>query len=243
MKNIYDDESFFENYRQMTRSQQGLAGAGEWPTFQALLPELSEKHILDLGCGYGWHCQYAAELGVTEVIGVDLSEKMLAVAQQKNKFANVTYLQENIEEVTFESSRFDLVLSSLAFHYIHNFDRLIQRVADWLVPGGQLIFSVEHPLFTAEGSQDWVYDQAGKIDHFPVDNYFYEGPRKTRFLDSDVIKYHRTLTTYVDTLLANDFLLTQLAEPTPPKNLLSLPGMQEEFRRPMMLILAAEKKK
>ncbi len=83
MKNIYDNEKFFESYSQMTRSQQGLDGAGEWQTLKRLLPDFKKKRVLDLGCGYGWHCLYAAEHGAASVIGVDISEKMLEVARKK----------------------------------------------------------------------------------------------------------------------------------------------------------------
>ena len=54
-ENRYDDKAFFDQYSQMARSQQGLAGAGEWPTLRALLPDFSGKQVLDMGCGYGWH--------------------------------------------------------------------------------------------------------------------------------------------------------------------------------------------
>lgn len=83
MKNIYNNEKFFESYSQMTRSQQGLDGAGEWQTLKRLLPDFKKKRVLDLGCGYGWHCLYAAEHGAASVIGVDISEKMLEVARKK----------------------------------------------------------------------------------------------------------------------------------------------------------------
>lgn len=60
MNNVYDDEQFFTQYAKMRRSQQGLLGAGEWHQFQALFPDLHGKNVLDLGCGFGWHCRYAA---------------------------------------------------------------------------------------------------------------------------------------------------------------------------------------
>ena len=71
----YDDPIFFEKYSQMSRSQQGLEGAGEWVTLQRLLPDFTGKRVLDLGCGYGWHCIYAMEHGAASVTGVDLSRK------------------------------------------------------------------------------------------------------------------------------------------------------------------------
>ena len=77
MNNIYDNRQFFDQYSKMSRSQQGLSGAGEWHQFKALFPELSYKSVLDLGCGYGWHCKYAVECGAKQVLGIDLSEKMI----------------------------------------------------------------------------------------------------------------------------------------------------------------------
>lgn len=242
MNNIYDNEKFFESYSQMSRSQKGLDGAGEWQTLKGLLPDFEGKSVLDLGSGYGWHCLYAAEHGATSVVGVDLSEKMLEVARQKNTFDNITYIHDSIDEVSFGPNSFDVVISSLAIHYIADFGKLAKNIATWLTTDGQLVFSVEHPIFTAEGSQDWFYDENGKIAHFPVDNYFYEGKRNAHFLGSEVTKYHRTLTTYLDSLLTNGFQFKRIVEPMPPENMLDIPGMKDEMRRPMMLIVAAELK-
>ena len=52
-ENKYDDNIFFQKYSQMSRSQQGLAGAGEWETLRKLLPDFKDKRVLDLGCGIG----------------------------------------------------------------------------------------------------------------------------------------------------------------------------------------------
>ena len=77
---------------------------------------------------------------------------------------------------------------------------------------------------------------------YPVDNYYYEGKRTAVFLGEKVTKYHRTLTTYLNTLLSNGFIINQIVEPQPPENMMDIPGMQDEMRRPMMLIVSANKK-
>ena len=238
-ENKYDDPVFFEKYSHMARSERGLAGAGEWPTLKDMLPDLRGKRVLDLGCGYGWHCEYAVQQGAARVVGVDLSEQMLARARARCAGLPVTLERCAIEEISFPASSFDLVFSSLAFHYVADFADVVRRVRDCLVPGGDFVFSCEHPVFTAYGSQDWYYDDQGNILHFPVDRYFLEGPREAIFLGEPVRKYHRTLTTYCQTLLGAGFTLTGLREPQPPAELMDLPGMADELRRPMMLLVSA----
>lgn len=240
-ENPYDDPKFFQKYSQMPRSTQGLSGAGEWRELEKLLPEFRGKRVLDLGCGYGWHCAYAARHGAAYVLGTDLSEKMLETARTKNAAPEVEYRRSAMEDLTFPAESFEVVLSSLAFHYVQEFPPLAERIARWLTPGGRLVFSVEHPVFTAYGSQDWYYSPSGEILHFPVDNYSYEGERDAVFLGEHVVKYHRTLATYLNTLLECGLILRRVVEPQPPEDMMDLPGMRDEMRRPMMLLVSAEK--
>lgn len=80
-QNKYDEQGFFLKYSQMGRSTRGLEAAGEWTTFRALLPNLRDIRVLDLGCGFGWHCRYAREQEAKSVVGIDLSENMLERAR------------------------------------------------------------------------------------------------------------------------------------------------------------------
>lgn len=241
-QNRYDDPGFFDKYAQMDRSQKGLAGAGEWPALQQLLPPLAGKRVLDLGCGYGWHCGYAASQGAAKAVGIDLSGKMLAVAREKNSAPGVEYRQGSIEEAVLEADSFDVAISSLALHYVADFAEVCRRVYAALASGGVFVFSVEHPIFTAYGSQDWLYGPDGEKLCWPVDRYFTEGRRDAVFLGEAVEKEHHTLTTYMGGVLAAGFAVTAVVEPQPtPEMLAAIPGMQEELRRPMMLLVRCQK--
>lgn len=240
-QNIYDNPVFFEKYSQMNRSKLGLAGAGEWQAFRKMMPDFMGKRVLDLGCGYGWHTAYAAENGAKSVLGVDISRKMLETAKEKNAAPVIEYRQDAMEDLSFTENSFDIVFSSLAFHYVADFAGLAENISRWLAPGGDFVFSVEHPVFTAYGSQDWYYDEKGEILHFPVDNYYIEGKREAVFLGERVTKYHRTLTTYLQTLFHNGFTIDSVVEPAPPEDMMDIPGMKDELRRPMMLLIAAHK--
>lgn len=242
-ENKYDDEHFFEQYSHMSRSVDGLKGAGEWHVLRTMLPDFKGKRLLDLGCGFGWHCRYAIENGAVSALGIDLSEKMLNEAGKRNASPLIGYKCMAIEDFDFKPDTFDVVISSLTFHYLESFGDICSRVNRCLTKDGTFVFSVEHPVFTAYGSQDWYYDENGKILHWPVDRYFTEGVRKATFLGEEVTKYHKTLTTYVNGLIRAGFEITGLIEPEPDRALFGkIPGMEDELRRPMMLLVSAVKK-
>ena len=241
-QNKYDDPAFFANYSQMSRSIGGLDAAGEWPAFRALLPNLRDKKVLDLGCGFGWHCRYAREEQARSVMGVDISEKMIARARETTNDPAIEYRRLAIEDINFPAEEFDVVISSLAFHYVERFDIVCRKVYHCLVLGGSFVFSVEHPVFTALAAQDWYYGEHGERLHWPVDQYQDEGLRQARFLDHDVVKYHRIVATYVNTLIDSNFTIMRLSEPQPSQELLDKhPDWQDETRRPMFLLITAVK--
>ncbi|MCR8634573.1 MULTISPECIES: class I SAM-dependent methyltransferase [Paenibacillus] len=241
-QNKYDDSNFFSAYKQMPRSIQGLEGAGEWHVFKSLLPELRNKSVLDLGCGFGWHCRFAREQQASSVVGVDISEKMLQMAREQTDDSAISYIQMPIEDIDFSISQFDIVISSLAFHYIESFELICKKVHHCLKPGGTFVFSVEHPIFTSRNEQDWYLDDQGNRLHWPVDNYQAEGMRKTSFLTDNVIKYHRTISTYINDLIGAGFAINAIKEPMPSEEMLKNNSlMEDENRRPMFLIISAEK--
>lgn len=241
-ENKYDDADFFANYREMPRSVAGLQAAGEWPELRVMLPDLAGKRMLDLGCGYGWHCRYAREQQAHSVIGIDLSEKMLEQARKMTDDPGIHYRRLAIEEMDYAAEQFDVVLSSLALHYIADFTSVCHRVYESLLPGGSFVFSVEHPIFTAYGNQEWIFSPQGDKLHWPVDRYHEEGPRQATFLGHVMTKYHRTTATYLNTLLQTGFRVTGTSEIKPtPQMLDEHPNFADEIRRPIFLLLQAVK--
>lgn len=240
-QNIYDDPGFFAKYAKMPRSINGLEAAGEWHALRSELPELKGRRVLDLGCGYGWHCRYASEQGASSVLGIDISAKMIEKARALTHTDSVRYERVAIEDFEAATGSFDVVLSSLTLHYVRDIAPLFSKVAALLKTNGVFCYSVEHPVFTARAQQDWWYDAEGNISHWPVDGYFQEGRRTARFLGIDVIKYHRTVGSHFRALRAAGFQVENLIEPAPQEAMIRKMGWQDEKRRPMMLILRAAK--
>lgn len=241
-QNSYDDPGFFAKYSQMPRSIGGLDAAGEWSVFRAMLPELRDKKVLDLGCGYGWHSRYVREQHASSVVGVDLSEKMLERARAMTQDEQIQYQRSAIEDINYSEGEFDVVLSSLALHYVEDFDSICRKVYHSLAPGGTFVYSVEHPVYTALPEQDWVYGVQGEKLHWPVDRYHEEGPRTARFLDHDVVKYHRSIATQVNGLIHSGFRIREMSELKPEKQLVERdPEWKDAYRRPIFLLIAADK--
>lgn len=235
----YDNEHFFEEYAKMGRSRQGLSGAGEWHQLKLLFPDLKGKSVLDLGCGYGWHCKYSIQQGAGEVLGIDSSVRMLEEAKKRNGDEKITYRVCGVEEYEYPENRWDFVISNLVLHYIENLDEVYRNVKKTLKPGGMFLFNIEHPTFTAGVREDWIYDEHHHPLYWPVDQYFMPGERITNFLGCEVRKQHHTLTQILMGLIGSGFVLEAVEEAMPPEEMMELPGMADELRRPMMLLVRA----
>jgi len=236
--NLYDDSDFFDRYAAMSRSRQGLAGAGEWRVFRELFDDLRGKDVLDLGCGYGWHCIYAARCGARSVLGLDVSERMINRAQEINADPVIRYEVCSITAFGYPEDSFECVISNLALHYLSDIGTVFRGVYRTLRAGGVFLFNIEHPVFTSGIGQEWLRDDRGEIICWPLDRYFYPGERKTVFLEAQVTKQHHTLEQIVGGILDAGFTLRALKEPSPDP---SSADDADEMRRPMMLLVKAVK--
>jgi SAM-dependent methyltransferase len=239
-QNIYDDAAFFEGYSQFPRSREGLAGAPEWPALRSLLPPLKGRRVLDLGCGFGAFCRWAADEGA-DVVGVDLSERMLVAARERGPHYAIRYEQADLDHYEPAERAYDLVYSSLALHYLADFDALCRRVHRALTPGGAFVFSMEHPIYAARATPEWMRDEAGHRV-FALSDYAREGERVTNWVVDGVVKYHRKLATCLNALIASGFTIDALDEWTPDAEQLSAhAGLKDEIIRPMLLLVAAHR--
>lgn len=233
--NQYDNHDFFDAYAQMSRSKFGLEGAGEWHQLKPMFPDLKGKSVLDLGCGYGWHCKYAVEQGAASVLGIDRSEKMIAEARRKNSADWIEYRVCGIYDFDYPAESYDLVVSNLVLHYIEDLEEVYRLVHRALKSGGTFLFNIEHPTFTAGVNQQFAADGT-----WPVTDYYYPGERITDFLGHEVKKYHHTLTQILNGLLQTGFMIEAVEEAMPPEKWRE--QMPEEMRRPMMLLVRATKR-
>lgn len=240
-QNIYDNQDFFRKYSKLDRQMRGHDGAPEWSSIKRLLPDLKGKRVVDLGCGFGWFCRFAGEQGAKSVLGVDISKNMITKARTFPSNSSVTYKIADLDTISLSKDSFDLAYSSLTFHYVKDFARLMRVVYDSLTPKSYFIFTMEHPIYTAPQHQKLTVNSDGS-QTWLLNNYQVEGMRTSDWLAKGVIKYHRTMSTVLNTLIDIGFTLTYIEEWKPSeKQLHDHPDWKEEITRPCFLIISVQR--
>lgn len=240
-QNIYDDANFFAGYATLDRSVKGLDGAPEWPAIQQILPTMRDLRAVDLGCGYGWFCRWARDQGAAQITGLDLSQRMLERAREMTDGDGIAYRCEDLQPLNLPANSCELVYSSLALHYVSDIAPLLANVYQALTPGGTLVFTAEHPIYTAPLQQGWQVDEHGHKS-WPVSHYQQEGERISNWFADGVKKQHRTLGTWINALIGAGFVIEHLNEWGPTaEQIAANPALDEEKERPMIFILRARK--
>ena len=109
-------------------------------------------------------------------------------------------------------------------------------IRDGLAPGGHLVFSAEHPIYTAPSDPKWTGSA------WPLDRYLDEGPRTTDWLAKGVVKQHRTVASYLNMLLQVGFRLNHVEEWGPSEaQIAAHPQWKNERQRPPFLLVSARR--
>ncbi|MBR2885766.1 MAG: class I SAM-dependent methyltransferase [Clostridia bacterium] len=241
-QNIFDNETFFNGYKALRDSDCNANDLIEQPAMRKLLPELNGKSVLDLGCGYGHNCIDFVNRGATRVVGIDISEKMLAVAVKESADDKIEYRNMSMTDIGKLDEKFDFIYSSLAFHYVKDFDTFAKDMYSVLNAGGQLLFSQEHPIITAtvDGAGHFNKDENGNRISYTFSNYNQSGERKIHWYVDGVVKYHRTFSDIITALAKAGFVIEEVCEPVPEDwAIQKLPTLAKEYIKPNFLIVKA----
>jgi ubiquinone/menaquinone biosynthesis C-methylase UbiE len=119
---------------------------------------------LDIGCGSGILAFELAKY-YTNVVAVDLSAKMLAIASQKRSASNIEYIQMDANQLTLDR-KFDLIVSASTFHHLQHLPTTFQAIKKLLSPHGKIVFldnvsEVETPAisgYLAGASKEFISD-------------------------------------------------------------------------------------
>ena len=243
-QNIYDNEKFYKDYRDMREKGLNANELIEIPIMKDMLPDLKGKRILDLGCGNGGMSKYFIEKGAKSVLAIDLSSNMIKEAKEKNNAENITYVVLGMEDISKIEGKFDIVFSSLAFHYVKDYDKLVKDIYNLLDENGILIYSQEHPIATASKYHKEMksYIFLDEKRYYVVSNYNENGERKMFWNVDGVIKYHRNFSYIINTLIQNKYNLLEVRESTASEEAIKLNSKYENQNdRPYFLFIKASK--
>jgi SAM-dependent methyltransferase len=233
---FYDDDAVFETYMARRSRSDNPNDTLEKPVILELVRDLTNRRILDLGCGDAAFGREALTRGCQSYLGVEGSRKMVEVAQRNLAGTPGQVVQATLETWDYPADTFDLVVSRLVLHYIDDVDTVFAKVHQALVAGGRFVFSVEHPVIT---SCDRGWQGNGPRQDWIVDDYFQTGRRLTTWMGSQVVKYHRTIENYFGGLQRAGFAVESIREAEPQRKWFDDDQTYQRRRRiPLFLIMA-----
>ncbi len=236
---FFDDEQVLETYTSRRNLPTSPNETIEYPIFRELIGEARGLDVLDLGCGEAAFGRELLDKGIRSYVGLEASEKMANVAEERLEGLNASVVRSTIEAYDFAPTSFDLVMSQLVFHYVADLSATFRCVFETLKPGGRFIFSVEHPVITSSSQS---LKMSERRTAWLVDDYFRTGERTHSWMGGEVTKYHRTVEDYFASLQAVGFTVERLRESRPERE---RSVDEEEYRRrlriPLFIFFSARK--
>jgi SAM-dependent methyltransferase len=182
---------------------------------------LASAKVCDLCCGEGYAGRHLMTQGAREVVGIDSASALIEVARRRATMAALSYRVDDAQTLNSAATgEFDIVVCQMAMMDVADHRELFATVRRVLVPGGPFVFSMLHPCFEGRpfhvrDAPPYLLDDAGQPVAFSVRRYASEGFWESggAGVRGHMGSYHRTISTYVNDLLASGFVLERLEEP------------------------------
>jgi 2-polyprenyl-3-methyl-5-hydroxy-6-metoxy-1,4-benzoquinol methylase len=182
-----------------------------------LLPaSVRGARVLDVACGHGRASRGLARLGAA-VVGVDLSPDLITVAREREREdqLGIEYHAVDVAQPQnwWNGVAFDGAVCEMAMMDIEDLDGTVNAVAHTVRPDGWFVTSMVHPCFPG--------NDAGLSSWPPDSTYFDERRWTSHDHNPDGVRIrvgssHRTIATYVNTLINAGFVIERLVEPQAP---------------------------
>lgn len=206
----------------------------EKPAIRAELPNLAGLSVISLGCGNGADARWLKDNGASRVVGVDISDGLIAIAKKNNP--DLEFNVMDIEKLDFPDETFDLVYSSLVLHYLSSWSKVLNEVRRVLKPGGKFIFSDGHPIESALQTYDdgkvkkellgraWLRESETYEIYGDYLAAAQGGIRKIKahVAGNEVYFYHRPISMIINDIVNSGLIIEKMVEPLPTE------GMKEK---------------
>ena len=193
------------------------------PAFFAMLPDVTGRRCLDLGCGEGHNTRLLADRGA-RVIALDHAETFVGHAAGI-AHGGIRYLVGDGAVLPFAAGTFDVVTAFMSLMDVGDPEAALVDVARVLRPGGFVQFSVVHPV-NGTPIRSWVRDADGTRTALAIGDYFTEGPQtetwtfgsapsdlRDRFEPFTITYARRTFAGWVNAVTGAGLVIDAVAEP------------------------------
>ena len=173
-----------------------------------LFEDMTNKKVLDIGCGSGHSLLYMAKKDASELWGVDLSENQIKVAKEILKdLASNLYCAPMEKDIGLPKLYFDVVYSIYAIGWTTDLSSTYKLIFSYLKPGGYFIFSWDHPLYAHILSQNGqIYLNGSYQDEGLTTYHNFKGEEATMTI------MKRKMSTYLNELIKVGFAIDAVIE-------------------------------
>lgn len=235
---FYDRDGVHKAYLKHRHSPDNPNDAIEHPIIDQLASDLRGLDVVDLGCGDGRFGRVALEQGARSYLGVEVSQRMAALARRKLEGLAGGVLHQAIEAWRATPASADLVTSRLALNHVEDVASVLRQADEALRPVGRLVLSVKHPVITS----NFASLANGRRTDWVVDDYVRTGARPHTWMGQEVVKYHHTLEEWLELVQGSGLGLDRLRESRPSRE---HSRIEQEYERrlqiPLFPFIAARK--
>jgi SAM-dependent methyltransferase len=194
-----------------------------------LQQDVSDKKIIDIGCGYGADLEFLLNHGAKDLTGTDINQHFLdEIKNNNNLHQSVVIFKRSIYDLSLPKE-YDIAFSNMVLDQIEDLDAAFAQVAKVLKNKGVYVFSLMHPLNTA--TKDYKEEL---LDYFEKKIQIMH----PKTLDKDLFVHQRTLEDISLALNRNKFMIHSLYEPRPIKKNYDKPNIYNKL--PGALIICAQ---
>lgn len=197
------------------------------PAFLSMLPHVSGLEGLDIACGEGSNTRAVARLGA-KLNAIDIAPTFIRHAQEREDAdpLGITYQVGDGMDLPFAAASFDFVISFMALMDMPDQGRVLGEIARVLRPGGFLQFSILHPCFVPPYRKT-LREPDGRVRAVEVAGYFdaidgevecwwfstLPDEERAKVAPFQVPRFHRTLSQWVNLIIASGLMIEELGEP------------------------------
>jgi ubiquinone/menaquinone biosynthesis C-methylase UbiE len=212
------------------------------PAFFSMLPNVDGLSGLDIGCGEGHNTRLLAKSGA-RMTAIDIAEVFIGYAKEAETAEplDIDFQLASAVELPFPDLTFDFATGFMSLMDVPETDRVLAEAYRVLKPGGFLQFSISHPCFDTPHRRN-LRDSAHRTYAIEVGDYYLgregaidewlfkaapaevkQGMRKFR-----IPRFSRTLSQWLNFIIASGFLLERVEEPRPSDEIIAAhPGLQD----------------